>query len=235
MAQEIIRFESVTKEYADGSSMLQVLDGVSFSIEKGEFVVIGGPSGAGKSTILNLAGGMESPSSGQIFIDGEDISRYSVYQLTAFRAKTIGCIFQFYNLIPNLTALENIIFGSEVKDDTFDPYTILKKVGMTHRSKAFPPTMSGGEQQRIAIARAIAKNPKVLFCDEPTGALDYKTGKQVLEIIETLNRELGMTVVLVTHNNVLRHMADRYIAVHNGRISSAEQNRQKGRVSELEW
>lgn len=235
MAQEIIRFESVTKEYADGSSMLQVLDGVSFSIEKCEFVVIGGPSGAGKSTILNLAGGMESPSSGQIFIDGEDISRYSASQLTAFRAKTIGFIFQFYNLIPNLTALENIIFGSEVKDDTFDPYTILKKVGMTHRSKAFPPTMSGGEQQRIAIARAIAKNPKVLFCDEPTGALDYKTGKQVLEIIETLNREMGMTVVLVTHNNVLRHMADRYIAVHNGRISSAEQNRQKGRVSELEW
>lgn len=235
MAQEIIRFESVTKEYADGSSMLQVLDGVSFSIEKGEFVVIGGPSGAGKSTILNLAGGMESPSSGQIFIDGEDISRYSASQLTAFRAKTIGFIFQFYNLIPNLTALENIIFGSEVKDDTFDPYTILKKVGMTHRSKAFPPTMSGGEQQRIAIARAIAKNPKVLFCDEPMGALDYKTGKQVLEIIETLNREMGMTVVLVTHNNVLRHMADRYIAVHNGRISSAEQNRQKGRVSELEW
>ena len=235
MAQEIIRFESVTKEYADGSSMLQVLDGVSFSIEKGEFVVIGGPSGAGKSTILNLAGGMESPSSGQIFIDGEDISQYSASQLTAFRAKTIGFIFQFYNLIPNLTALENIIFGSEVKDDTFDPYTILKKVGMTHRSKAFPPTMSGGEQQRIAIARAIAKNPKVLFCDEPTGALDYKTGKQVLEIIETLNREMGMTVVLVTHNNVLRHMADRYIAVHNGRISSAEQNRQKGRVSELEW
>lgn len=235
MAQEIIRFESVTKEYADGSSMLQVLDGVSFSIEKGEFVVIGGPSGAGKSTILNLAGGMESPSSGQIFIDGEDISQYSASQLTAFRAKTIGFIFQFYNLIPNLTALENIIFGSEVKDDTFDPYTILKKVGMTHRSKAFPPTMSGGEQQRIAIARAIAKNPKVLFCDEPTGALDYKTSKQVLEIIETLNREMGMTVVLVTHNNVLRHMADRYIAVHNGRISSAEQNRQKGRVSELEW
>lgn len=235
MAQEIIRFESVTKEYADGSSMLQVLEGVNFSIEKGEFVVIGGPSGAGKSTILNLAGGMESPSSGQIFIDGEDISRYSASQLTAFRAKTIGFIFQFYNLIPNLTALENIIFGSEVKDDTFDPYTILKKVGMTHRSKAFPPTMSGGEQQRIAIARAIAKNPKVLFCDEPTGALDYKTGKQVLEIIETLNREMGMTVVLVTHNNVLRHMADRYIAVHNGRISSAEQNRQKGRVSELEW
>lgn len=235
MAQEIIRFESVTKEYADGSSMLQVLEGVNFSIEKGEFVVIGGPSGAGKSTILNLAGGMESPSSGQIFIDGEDISQYSASQLTAFRAKTIGFIFQFYNLIPNLTALENIIFGSEVKDDTFDPYTILKKVGMTHRSKAFPPTMSGGEQQRIAIARAIAKNPKVLFCDEPTGALDYKTGKQVLEIIETLNREMGMTVVLVTHNNVLRHMADRYIAVHNGRISSAEQNRQKVRVSELEW
>ncbi len=235
MAQEIIRFESVTKEYADGSSMLQVLEGVNFSIEKGEFVVIGGPSGAGKSTILNLAGGMESPSSGQIFIDGEDISQYSASQLTAFRAKTIGFIFQFYNLIPNLTALENIIFGSEVKDDTFDPYTILKKVGMTHRSKAFPPTMSGGEQQRIAIARAIAKNPKVLFCDEPTGALDYKTSKQVLEIIETLNREMGMTVVLVTHNNVLRHMADRYIAVHNGRISSAEQNRQKGRVSELEW
>ena len=235
MAQEIIRFESVTKEYADGSSMLQVLDGVSFSIEKGEFVVIGGPSGAGKSTILNLAGGMESPSSGQIFIDGEDISRYSASQLTAFRAKTIGFIFQFYNLIPNLTALENIIFGSEVKDDTFDPYTILKNVGMTHRSKAFPPTMSGGEQQRIAIARAIAKNPKVLFCDEPTGALDYKTGKQVLEIIETLNREMGMTVVLVTHNNVLRHMADRYIAVHNGRLSSVEQNRQKVRVGELEW
>lgn len=235
MAQEIIRFESVTKEYADGSSMLQVLEGVNFSIEKGEFVVIGGPSGAGKSTILNLAGGMESPSSGQIFIDGEDISQYSASQLTAFRAKTIGFIFQFYNLIPNLTALENIIFGSEVKDDTFDPYTILKKVGMTHRSKAFPPTMSGGEQQRIAIARAIAKNPKVLFCDEPTGALDYKTGKQVLEIIETLNREMEMTVVLVTHNNVLRHMADRYIAVHNGRISSAEQNRQKVRVSELEW
>lgn len=235
MAQEIIRFESVTKEYVDGSSMLQVLEGVNFSIEKGEFVVIGGPSGAGKSTILNLAGGMESPSSGQIFIDGEDISQYSASQLTAFRAKTIGFIFQFYNLIPNLTALENIIFGSEVKDDTFDPYTILKKVGMTHRSKAFPPTMSGGEQQRIAIARAIAKNPKVLFCDEPTGALDYKTSKQVLEIIETLNREMGMTVVLVTHNNVLRHMADRYIAVHNGRISSAEQNRQKVRVSELEW
>ena len=235
MGQEIIRFNSVTKEYADGSSMLQVLNGVSFAIEKGELVVIGGPSGAGKSTILNLAGGMESPSSGQIFIDGEDISRYSAAELTAFRARTIGFIFQFYNLIPNLTALENIIFGSEVKGDTFDPYTILRKVGMTHRSRAFPPTLSGGEQQRIAIARAIAKNPKVLLCDEPTGALDYKTGKQVLEIIETLNKEMEMTVVLVTHNNVLRHMADRYIAVHNGRISSVEENRQKVPAGELEW
>ena len=226
-----VKMRNITKTFGP----VVANDKVWLDIYRGEILALLGENGSGKTTLMNMLSGIYFPDEGQIFIDGEDISRYSASQLTAFRAKTIGFIFQFYNLIPNLTALENIIFGSEVKDDTFDPYTILKNVGMTHRSKAFPPTMSGGEQQRIAIARAIAKNPKVLFCDEPTGALDYKTGKQVLEIIETLNREMGMTVVLVTHNNVLRHMADRYIAVHNGRLSSVEQNRQKVRVGELEW
>ncbi len=235
MADKIISFEKVKKEYIDGSVSHTVLNDIDLFVEKGELVVITGPSGAGKSTILNLIGGMEIPSSGSIKVDGEDISKYSESELTKYRAEKVGFVFQFYNLLPNLNVLENVVFGSDVKKDNFDPLEILDKVNMKDKSGAFPSTLSGGEQQRTAIARAIAKKPSVLLCDEPTGALDYKTGKQVLEVIEDLNREMGITVVLVTHNDILSAMSDRIIQVHNGVIKDVIINEKKLSVKELEW
>ena len=183
MSREIIRFENVKKEYTVGTLSTQVLNGVDFTVDEGELAVIVGTSGAGRSTILNIIGGMDTPTSGKVVVDGDDISGYKEAQLTEYRAGKIGFVFQFYNLIPNLNVVENVDFGIEVKKDTFDSTEVLKKVKMDNRLKAFPSTLSGGEQQRVAIARAIAKKPRILLCDEPTGALDYENSKQVLEII----------------------------------------------------
>lgn len=235
MSKEIIRFENVKKEYTVGTLSTQVLNGVDFTVDEGELAIIVGTSGAGKSTILNIIGGMDTPTSGKVVVDGDDISGYKEAQLTEYRAGKIGFVFQFYNLIPNLNVVENVDFGIEVKKDTFDSTEVLKKVKMDKRLKAFPSTLSGGEQQRVAIARAIAKKPRILLCDEPTGALDYENSKQVLEIIESLNRDLGMTVVLVTHNDALCPMADKVITVHDGKIKSVVENSVKVSVTELEW
>lgn len=235
MKKEIICFENVKKNFSVGKVTTDVLNGVDFKIDQGEFVIIVGTSGAGKSTILNLLGGMDNPSSGKIMVEGEDIAAYSEKQMIQYRAEKIGFVFQFYNLIPNLNVKENVLFGSEVKKDTLNWSDILEKVNMQKKIDAFPSTLSGGEQQRVAIARAIAKNPLILLCDEPTGALDYKTGKQVLECIEKINREMGMTVVLVTHNEAICPMADKVINVHNGIVKDVQVNDEKISVSELEW
>lgn len=235
MKKEIICFENVKKNFSVGKVTTDVLNGVDFKIDQGEFVIIVGTSGAGKSTILNLLGGMDNPSSGKIMVEGENIAAYSEKQMIQYRAEKIGFVFQFYNLIPNLNVKENVLFGSEVKKDTLNWSDILEKVNMQKKIDAFPSTLSGGEQQRVAIARAIAKNPLILLCDEPTGALDYKTGKQVLECIEKINREMGMTVVLVTHNEAICPMADKVINVHNGIVKDVQVNDEKISVSELEW
>lgn len=235
MKKEIICFENVKKNFSVGKVTTDVLNGVDFKIDQGEFVIIVGTSGAGKSTILNLLGGMDNLSSGKIMVEGENIAAYSEKQMIQYRAEKIGFVFQFYNLIPNLNVKENVLFGSEVKKDTLNWSDILEKVNMQKKIDAFPSTLSGGEQQRVAIARAIAKNPLILLCDEPTGALDYKTGKQVLECIEKINREMGMTVVLVTHNEAICPMADKVINVHNGIVKDVQVNDEKISVSELEW
>ena len=211
------------------------MKGVDFSVDKGEFVIIVGTSGAGKSTVLNLLGGLDKPTSGQIIVAGDDISKYSEKQLTAYRANRIGFVFQFYNLIPNLNVVENVVFGCEVKKDVMPPDVILKKVNMGDKMKSFPTTLSGGEQQRVAIARAISKKPDILICDEPTGALDYQTSKQVLECIEELNRDMNMTIVLVTHNDAICPMADKVIRMHNGRVKDVILNKNKTSVKDLEW
>ncbi len=235
MSTPIINLTDVKKEYTVGTVKTKVLNGVDFSVEEGEIAIIVGASGAGKSTVLNLLGGLDSPTSGQISVSGEDISKYSEKQLTAYRASKIGYVFQFYNLIPNLNVLENVIFGSEIKKDVMDPVSVLKKVNMENKMKAFPSTLSGGEQQRVAIARAIAKKPLILLCDEPTGALDYQTSKQVLECIESLNREMNMTILIVTHNDAICPMADKVIHMHNGTVKDIKINKNKTSVKDLEW
>ena len=235
MSETILTFKDVKKEFTTGTVTEKVLKGVDFSVDKGEFVIIVGTSGAGKSTVLNLLGGLDKPTSGQIIVAGDDISKYSEKQLTAYRANRIGFVFQFYNLIPNLNVVENVVFGCEVKKDVMPPDVILKKVNMGDKMKSFPTTLSGGEQQRVAIARAISKKPDILICDEPTGALDYQTSKQVLECIEELNRDMNMTIVLVTHNDAICPMADKVIRMHNGRVKDVILNKHKTSVKDLEW
>ena len=235
MSETILTFKDVKKEFTTGTVTEKVLKGVDFSVDKGEFVIIVGTSGAGKSTVLNLLGGLDKPTSGQIIVAGDDISKYSEKQLTAYRANRIGFVFQFYNLIPNLNVVENVVFGCEVKKDVMPPDVILKKVNMGDKMKSFPTTLSGGEQQRVAIARAISKKPDILICDEPTGALDYQTSKQVLECIEELNRDMNMTIVLVTHNDAICPMADKVIRMHNGRVKDVILNNNKTSVKDLEW
>ncbi len=235
MSETILTFKDVKKEFTTGTVTEKVLKGVDFSVDKGEFVIIVGTSGAGKSTVLNLLGGLDKPTSGQIIVAGDDISKYSEKQLTAYRANRIGFVFQFYNLIPNLNVVENVVFGCEVKKDVMPPDVILKKVNMGDKMKSFPTTLSGGEQQRVAIARAISKKPDILICDEPTGALDYQTSKQVLECIEELNRDMNMTIVLVTHNDAICPMADKVIRMHNGRVKDVILNKNKTSVKDLEW
>ncbi len=211
------------------------MDHISFVIEKGEFCVIVGPSGAGKTTVLNILGGMDSCSEGRITVDGATVSGYNARQLTTYRRHDIGFVFQFYNLVGNLTALENVELASQICKDPLDAETVLKEVGLEHRMNNFPAQLSGGEQQRVSIARALAKNPKILLCDEPTGALDYITGKQILKLLQDTCREKGVTVVVITHNSAITPMADRVIRIKNGRADEMSLNPQPTPVEEIEW
>ena len=231
----IIEFKNVSKRYKVGNQEIEAVKHVSFNIESGEFVVVLGASGAGKSTILNLLEGMDTVSEGQILVEGQDIVNFSEKELTKYRAEKIGFVFQFYNLISNLNTLENVEFAIEVSQKSLNPKDILKRVGLSERLKNFPSQLSGGEQQRVSIARAIAKNPLLLLCDEPTGALDYETGKEVLQLIKELNESTKKSVVLITHNSAISKIADKVIHVRSGQIEKIEYNSDKIPVSELEW
>ncbi|MCE5173244.1 ABC transporter ATP-binding protein [Paenibacillus profundus] len=233
--KKLIEFKKVTKEYKIGEVPIKALDGVDLSISEGEFVVILGASGAGKSTILNILGGMDTVTSGQVFVGDQEITRFNEKKLTEYRGEKVGFVFQFYNLIPNLNALENVEFATEVCKNHLDAKDILHKVGLKNRIKNFPSQLSGGEQQRVAIARAVAKNPLLLLCDEPTGALDYVTGKSVLKLLQDLNRETNKCVVLVTHNSAIAPMADKIIKVKSGMIESVTINDEKQSVEGIEW
>ena len=232
---KIVELKDVTKVYKTGEREFRALDGVDLSIEKGKFVVILGPSGAGKSTLLNLIGGMDIPTTGQVIVDGEDISKYNEDKLSRYRAATVGFIFQFYNILPTLTVLENVELVKDIVRNPLDAHEALAKVGLTEHENKFPNQLSGGEQQRISIARAVAKNPKVLLCDEPTGALDYATGKQVLKLLQDTCRRDGKTVVVITHNSALTAMADRVITVKNGTVTSMVKNEHIVPVEDIEW
>ena len=232
---EYITFQDVKKVYHVGEVDIYALDGVSFTISKGEFVVIAGASGAGKSTILNILGGMDMASEGQIEVDGSRIDLMQENELTDYRRFDIGFVFQFYNLLQNLTALENVELASEICRDPLDPAETLRSVGLGERLNNFPAQLSGGEQQRVSIARALAKNPKLLLCDEPTGALDYRTGKQVLGLLQDTCRKTGRTVIVITHNTALTGMADRIIQVRSGRIVSNQVNEHPVPVEQIEW
>lgn len=230
-----IEFKEVKKVYEMGEVEIEALSGTSFTINKGEFVIIAGASGAGKSTILNILGGMDRASSGSVFVDGKDVSTYTDKDLIKYRRYDIGFVFQFYNLVQNLTALENIELATQISKDPLDPKDILTAVGLEDRMNNFPAQLSGGEQQRVAIARALAKNPKLLLCDEPTGALDYNTGKQILKLLQDTGRSMGMTVVVITHNLAIAPMGDKIIKVRNGRIESQEINKNPVPVERIEW
>ena len=218
-----------------GEVEIKALRDTSFQVEKGELVVIVGPSGAGKTTLLNILGGMDTLSTGKVFLDGREISALNRKQLTEYRRHDVGFVFQFYNLIGNLTALENVELANQICKEPLDASQILQEVGLGARSKNFPSQLSGGEQQRVAIARALAKNPKLLLCDEPTGALDYQTGKAILQLLQNTGRQTGMTVIIITHNSALTAMADRVIRVKNGTVSSVEINEHPQNISEIEW
>ena len=230
-----ITFEDVKKIYKVGDVEIPASNGVNFEVEKGEFVVIVGPSGAGKTTILNLLGGMDKATSGKIIVDGQDIAKYNEKQLTQYRRDDIGFVFQFYNLVQNLTALENIELASQISKNPLDVKMVLERVGLKDRMNNFPAQLSGGEQQRVAIARAIAKNPKLLLCDEPTGALDYQTGKSILGLLREMCDKYSMTVVVITHNSALAPMADRVIRLKNGRVDSMKMNETPKSIAEIEW
>ena len=223
------------KRYKMGESTIVANNNINFEIEKGEFVIILGPSGAGKSTVLNILGGMDSCDEGQIIIDGVDISKYNSKQLTNYRRNDVGFVFQFYNLVQNLTARENVELASQIVSTALDIDETLKLVGLEHRKNNFPAQLSGGEQQRVAIARAIAKNPKLLLCDEPTGALDYTTGKQILKTLQDTCRNTGTTVIVITHNSALAPMADRVIRINDAKVRSIEVNSNPSPVETIEW
>ncbi|AER18462.1 ABC transporter ATP-binding protein [Streptococcus suis] len=223
------------KRYQVGETEIVANNDINFEIEKGELVIILGSSGAGKSTVLNILGGMDTNDEGNVIIDGIDISDYNAHQLTKYRREDVGFVFQFYNLVSNLTAKENVELASEIVKDALDPVQTLQDVGLGHRINNFPAQLSGGEQQRVAIARAVAKNPKILLCDEPTGALDYKTGKQVLQILQDMARIKGSTVIIVTHNGALAPLADRVIRMHDARVQSIDINEHPQSIADLEY
>ena len=235
MQEAYVKLEQVTKVYHVGEVDIHAVDGIDFEVQKGEFVVIVGPSGAGKTTVLNLLGGMDTASTGRVLVDGKDIAKYSPRKLTGYRRDDIGFVFQFYNLIPNLTALENVELASQICKNPLDAKRVLQEVGLGERMGNFPAQLSGGEQQRVSIARALAKNPKLLLCDEPTGALDYQTGKAILKLLQDMCRQKGMTVIVITHNTAITPMADRVIRIKNGRVSEMSLNAQPTPVQEIEW
>ena len=230
-----VEFHEVGKTYRMGEVKIEALHDVSFEIEQGEICVIVGPSGAGKTTLLNILGGMDTLTTGHVLLDGKEISRYDKRQLTSYRRHEIGFVFQFYNLVQNLTALENVELASQICRDPLDAMEVLKRVGLEHRAANFPAQLSGGEQQRVAIARALAKNPKLLLCDEPTGALDYVTGKAILKLLQDTSRQTGMTVVIITHNQAITAMADRIISVKNGTVADMRKNEHVTPVERIEW
>lgn len=233
--EEFVKLQDITKIYKMGEVEIRAADKISFSIKKGEFVVIVGPSGAGKTTVLNILGGMDTATSGTLLVDGEDITSYNARQLTGYRREDIGFVFQFYNLVPNLTALENVELALQICRDPLDAREVLREVGLGDRLDNFPAQLSGGEQQRVSIARALAKNPKLLLCDEPTGALDYNTGKAILKLLQNMCRERGMTVIVITHNQAIAPMADRLIHIKNGQVSQMELNENPMSIDEIEW
>ena len=230
-----IEFKNVVKEYQMGEIKIRALDNTNFEIEKGELVVIVGPSGAGKTTALNILGGMDNSTEGTVIIDKKDISNFKPKELIKYRREDIGFVFQFYNLVQNLTALENVELATQICKRPLSPKNILKKVGLENRMNNFPSQLSGGEQQRVAIARAIAKNPKLLLCDEPTGALDYKTGKQILQLLQDTCRKEKMTVIIITHNSALTPMADRVIHFKNGTAFDIQKNDNPTPIEKIEW
>ena len=230
-----VTFEDVSKVYHSGEVEIRAVDHISFTIGRGEFCVIVGPSGAGKTTVLNMLGGMDACSGGTITVDGTRVSDFNARQLTTYRRHDIGFVFQFYNLVGNLTALENVELAAQICRDPLDAATVLQEVGLADRANNFPGQLSGGEQQRVAIARALAKNPKLLLCDEPTGALDYVTGKQILKLLQDTCRSKGVTVVVITHNTAITPMADRVIHIKNGTVESMQQNAAPESVETIEW
>ncbi|MGL4337438.1 MAG: ABC transporter ATP-binding protein [Turicibacter sp.] len=233
--KNFIEFKEVKKVYQMGEVKIEALSGVDFEIGKGEFVIVAGASGAGKSTILNILGGMDQCSTGTISVDGFDINKYSNKELITYRRHDIGFVFQFYNLVQNLTAIENVELATQICKNPLNVNEVLDAVGLSHRKNNFPAQLSGGEQQRVAIARALAKNPKLLLCDEPTGALDYNTGKAILKLLQDTCREMGMTVVIITHNLALAPMGDKVIHVRNGKVAKIEINDNPMPVERIEW
>lgn len=230
-----VKLQNILKTYQMGDTQIIANNNLSFEIEKGEFVVILGPSGAGKSTVLNILGGMDTANSGEIIIDEVNIANYSDKELTTYRRQDVGFVFQFYNLVPNLTAKENIELASQIAPNALDIDQVIEQVGLTNRKDNFPAQLSGGEQQRVAIARALAKNPKLLLCDEPTGALDYETGKQVLRLLQNTCHEMGTTVIVITHNSALAEMADRVIKINDAEVREVQINPDPKPVSDIEW
>jgi len=235
MPKSYVSFSDVVREYQCGQVTVRAADGITFSLDEGKFSIIVGPSGAGKTTVLNILGGMDSATSGEVTVDGRDITLLSKREVCTYRRNDVGFVFQFYNLIPNLTALENVELGLQICSDALDPRTILGDVGLYHRLDNFPAQLSGGEQQRVAIARALAKNPKLLLCDEPTGALDYATGKSILRLLQDTCQEKGVTVVVITHNMAITPMADRVVKIKSGKVESVTDNPSPVCVSDIEW
>lgn len=232
---EYVTLTDVTKTYRMGEVEIRACDGINFEIKKGEFAIIVGPSGAGKTTVLNILGGMDTATSGKVVVDQEEVSAYRGKKLIQYRREDIGFVFQFYNLMQNLTALENVELALQICKDPLSAEEVLREVGLEKRMKNFPAQLSGGEQQRVAIARALAKNPKLLLCDEPTGALDYVTGKAILKLLQDTCREKGMTVIVITHNTALTPMADRVIHIRSGKVAGVEQNVHPMPVEQIEW
>ena len=233
--EPIISIKDVVKEYVMGEVKIRAADGISFEVNEGELVVVLGPSGAGKSTVLNILGGMDFPTSGEVWVSGKDIAKFGKNELTIYRRKHIGFVFQFYNLMPNLTALENVEIAAQICDHPLSAVEVMDEVGLGERMSNFPAQLSGGEQQRVSIARAVAKNPTLLLCDEPTGALDYMTGKSILKLLQDVNRTFKKTVMIITHNSAIAQMADKVVKIKNGKVEAVERNETPASIERIEW